>query len=68
MKIKKKVQGHVIDLEIIEIKNYPQYDVYQVYKLENGKCTPLYKTCYTTLQIKKIIKNKNIITEEEIFE
>ena len=36
MKIKRKVQGHIIDLEIIKIKDYPRYGLYQVYKLENS--------------------------------
>lgn len=67
MKIKKKVQGHIIDLEIIKIKDYPKYGLYQVYKLENSKRIPLYKTCYTNLQIIEIKKNQNVISEE-VFE
>lgn len=65
MEIKKKVQGHIINLEIIKIKDYPRYGLYQVYKLENSKRIPLYKTCYTNLQIIEIIKNQNIISEED---
>lgn len=64
MKIKKKVQGKEIELELVKIKDYPRYSLYQVYKLVNGKRIPLYQECYTKLQIEEIIKNKNIITEE----
>lgn len=68
MKIKKKVQGQDVELEFVKIKDYPRYGLYQVYKIINGKRIPLYKVCYTNLQIKEIIKNKNIITDEEVFE
>lgn len=68
MKIKKKVQGQDVELELVKIKDYPRYGLYQVYKLVNSKRIPLYKQCYTKLQIEEIIKNKNIITDEEVFE
>ena len=68
MKIKKRVQGQVVELELVKIKDYPRYGLYQVYKLVNGKRIPLYQECYTKLQIEEIIKNKNIITDEEAFE
>ena len=67
LKIKKKVQGQDIDLEIVKIKDYPRYSLYQVYKLVNGKRIPMYTECYTELQIQEIIKNKNLIAEE-VFE
>ncbi len=68
MKIKKKVQGQDIELELVKIKDYSRYGLYQIYKLVNGKRIPLYQECYTKLQIEEIIKNKNIITDKEEFE
>lgn len=68
MKIKKKVQGQDVELELVKIKDYPRYSLYQVYKLVNGKRIAMYQECYTKLQIEEIIKNKNIITDEEAFE
>lgn len=64
MKIKKRVQGHDVDLELVKIKDYPRYTLYQVYKLVNGKRIKLYRECYTKLQIKEIIAKGNWITEE----
>ena len=68
MKIKKKVQGQDVELELVKIKDYPRYSLYQVYKLVKGKRIAMYQECYTKLQIEEIIKNKNIITDEEVFE
>lgn len=64
MKIKKKVQGQNIELELVKIKDYKNYNLYQVYKLVNGIRIPVYQECYTNLQIQEIINNKNILTEE----
>lgn len=64
MKIKKKVQGQDIDLELVKIKDYSRYSLYQVYKLVNGKRIPIYTQCYSKLQIQEIIRNKNLINEE----
>ncbi len=68
MKIRKTVQGHVIELELVKIKNYPRYGLYQIYKLENGKRIPLYQECYTRLQIKDIVDKGYCVTDEEVFE
>lgn len=67
MKIKKRVQGHDIELELVKIKDYPRYSLYQVCKLVNGKRIPLYQECYTQLQIKEIIRRGYWIGEE-VFE
>lgn len=67
MKIKKRVQGHDIELEVVKIKDYPRYSLYQVYKIVNSKRIPLYKECYTQLQIKEIIRRGYCI-DEEVFE
>lgn len=67
MKIKKKVQGQTVELELIKIKDYSKYSLYQVYKLVNGKHIALYKTCYTKLQLKELAK-MNYYINEEVFE
>ena len=41
-------------LKIEKIKSYPRFTLYQVYKIENNKKIPVYKTCYTDLQLKEI--------------
>lgn len=67
MKIKKKVQGKEIELELVKIKDYPKYSLYQVYKLVNGKRIAMYQECYTDLQIEEIKAKGNRI-DEEVFE
>lgn len=67
MKIEKSIQGHNVELELIKIKDYSRYSLYQVYKLVNGKRIAIYQECYTNLQIQEIKRNKNIITDEEVF-
>lgn len=64
MVITKKVQGHDVKLELIKIKDYPNYSLYQVYKPVGNKRKPVYRTCLTDLQIQEIILNKNIVIEE----
>lgn len=64
MIIKKKVQGYTVELELVKIKDYGKYVLYQVYKIVNKKRIPLYKECYTKLQIQEIIKQKYWISEE----
>lgn len=67
MKIRKTVQGQLVELELVKIKDYSRYGLYQVYKLVNGKRIPLYQECYTKLQIKEIIRRGYWIGEE-VFE
>lgn len=69
MKVLKKVQGseEYITLELEKIKDYPNYSLYQVYKCINGGRIPLYKRCYTDLEIRELITNHYVI-EEEVFE
>lgn len=64
MKIHKRIHGEFVELELVKIKDYPRYSLYQIYKIENNQRIPLYKECYTDLQIREIIQNKNIILEE----
>lgn len=64
MRVKKKVQGVVIDLDIVLVKKYPRFGLYQIYKIDKGKQIPLYKECFTSEQINEIINKKYIITEE----
>lgn len=64
MKIKKKVQGKEIGLELVKIKDYPRYSLYQVYKLVNGKRIGMYQESYTDLQIREIKAKGNRIDEE----
>ena len=46
IRLKKKVSGNIIDIELKEIKKYENYSLYQIYKItEKGKI-PLYKECY----------------------
>lgn len=62
MRIIKTIQGVKIELEIEKIKDYPRYGLYQVYRPVNGKHIPLYKECYSNLQIREILE-KGIIEE-----
>lgn len=66
MKIRKIVQGQIVNLELVKIKDYSRYTLYQVYKLVNGNRIPIYKTTYTKLQIKNNfgISIDNIFFEE----
>ena len=63
MKIKKLVYGHYIILDLVKVKDYPTYSLYNVYKIENNKRSLLYKQCYTELQIKEIIDKGFCIDE-----
>lgn len=64
MKIKKKGLIKDIELELVLIKKYPRYGLYQVYLLKNGKRIPIYKETYTRLQLKEIKENDYFIGEE----
>lgn len=68
MKIKKKVQGQDVELELVKIKDYPRYGLYQIYKIVNGKRIPAYKECYTKLQLKELAEKDFCISDEEVFE
>jgi len=61
MKIIKKVQGHDIELDYRLDKKYPRYNVFNVYK-DN---VFLYRTCLTDLQIKDLVLNGYVISEDE---
>lgn len=45
MKIRKIVEGHEIILELVKIKDYANFSLYQVYKIIDNKHIPIYKTC-----------------------
>ncbi len=64
MKILKRLQGEVIDLEFEKIRDYKKYSLYQVYKVVNGEKIKLYKQCYNDFDLKEIGKQRNIISEE----
>lgn len=63
MRIRKLVYGHYIELDLVKVKDYPTYSLYNVYKIENNKRSLLYKQCYTELQIKEIIDKGFCIDE-----
>ena len=66
MKIRKIVQGRVVDLEIEKIKDYPSYGWYQVYKIIDGKRVPAYKETFTPLQLREIRAKGCCINEDEL--
>lgn len=61
MKITKKIQGQEIILNYIKVKKYPNYTLYDVY-IDNKL---LYRTCLTSIQLKRLKKLKYTITECE---
>lgn len=65
MYFKMSVYGDIVDLKIEKIKSYPRFTLYQVYKIEKNKKIPVYKTCYTELQLKEIRRKQNFINFEE---
>lgn len=67
MNIKKRIQGMTVEIEFEKIKEYDKYDLYQVYRIKNGIRIPLYKECFTDMDLDLIHKNKCIINEE-VFE
>ena len=68
MRIKKYVQGKWIDLELIKIKKYPRYTLYQVYKLVGNERIPVYRECYSNWQLVQLAKNRYIVSEEPVEE
>ena len=68
MRIKKYVQGKWIDLEFVKIKKYPRYTLYQVYRVDGDKRTPMYKECHSDYQLVQLAKNRYIVSEEPVGE
>ena len=66
MIVHKKISTEIIKIELIKVKNYTNYDLYQIFKIENNICIPLYKECYSNVQMREIVRNRNII-EDEVF-
>ncbi len=63
MKIKKKVQGHIIILEYKKVKKYKDgYTLYDVYK--QGEF--LYRTCLTSVQLREIKEAGYMTSDEEV--
>lgn len=60
MNIIKMVQGRKIEVELIKIRDYPNYSLYNVIKFVDGKAVNIYKEAYTDLQIMDIIKNRRV--------
>ena len=68
MRIKKYVQGKWIDLEFVKIKKYPRYTLYQVYRVDGDRRTPMYKECYSNWQLVQLAKNRYVVAEEPVEE
>lgn len=51
--------GCIVELELEEIKQYPRYTLYQVYKIDGDKKVPLYQETFTRWQIRRIEKHNN---------
>lgn len=65
IKLKKSVYGNIVDLELEEIKKYPDYTLYQVYRIIDGKRKAVYKESFTEAELNELIKKKCI--KEEVF-
>ena len=62
MKIIKKVQGQLIELDLIKVKDYPNgYTLFDVYKADKF----MYRTCFTSLQVKELATKGFVLGEEE---
>lgn len=59
MKIIKNVRGVKVELELVKVKDFDKFSLYEVYK--NGVL--IYKETYTKEQINQIIANGNVIEE-----
>lgn len=70
MIIKKVVRGKIITLDISPIKEYKNFTLYQISRIEKLgkqiKLVPLYKESYTPSQLQEI-KDKNYFIREEVF-
>lgn len=64
MKITKNVQGKIVELKLVKIRDYSSYALYQVYRIISNKEIPIYRECYTELDIKEIMSKGNRIGEE----
>lgn len=53
MKIHKIENGISIITEFIKIKEYERFSLYQVYLIQGNKKIPIYKECYTDMQLKE---------------
>lgn len=60
MNIIKIVQGRKVEVELIKIKDYPNYSLYNVIKYVDGKAVNMYKETYTDLQLEEIFRNRRI--------
>lgn len=64
MRIKKKVSGKWVDILMEKIKRYPRYTLYQCVNVTYGRYIPLYKETFTREQLKEIVKNKYVVTDD----
>lgn len=46
--------GHQAEVEIELLKDYGKYGLYQVYKIDGNKRTPIYKECFSPHDIRRI--------------
>jgi len=67
MVIHKKIYGEIVELEFIKVKNYENFNQYQVYKKVNNERVPLYIENFTDLQIREIANNRNILEDEVVY-
>lgn len=67
MRIKKQIyrSKDSIELDLEKIKDYGRYTLYQVYRIDGEKRTPLYKESFTDAQIREIVLNDYSIIEED---
>ena len=64
MKVKKDINGKLVELKLRKIQEYKTFSLYQVTKFVNGKEIATYRECYTPKQLNKIIENGNIIGDD----
>ena len=64
MKVKKDINGKLVELKLRKIQEYKTFNLYQVTKFVNGKEIATYRECYTPKQLNKIIENGNIIGDD----
>lgn len=57
MRVTRELQGHVIELELDEVKEYPRHTLYQVSKIVNGVKVPVRQESFTKFQMAEIVKN-----------
>lgn len=65
MYVVKKCLYKTLKLKLVKIRDYSRYSLYQVYEVRDKELVPLYRECFTLLDLYEIAKNHFIIGEEE---